>query len=427
MFNARLETTKIKAGQPRTLGLLIEAAAPALPELTLTRSPQAIVFVVDRSGSMGGGRLELIKSTIGQMIGQLNPADYVSVISFDTEVETHLALRQKSTLDAAELRRELAQLEARGSTNIELGYRHGLAEAAKAPSGVETKLILLSDGHANQGIKDPATLGQLAALATEHLVSTSTIGIGTGFDETILTAVAASGQGNHFAAVAVEEASAGLQDEIDGLLERSIRNLKCRIEVEQPEHLKSITPVGYVQRLESYQSGVLANLGELVSGEERGWAFALDLRAFPESAIGGYNVHIQITWENALSGEEQFYLDTLRFEVASPVNFVAEPIEEDVLAELAVFKMAEVKESAAQAARNGSFDQARELILNAQSDTAELLRQLDKMTPRVRLRMLAEKRELTDLLGFTDIEFAKRASESSFRSARSKPNPRDKN
>ena len=258
MFNARLETTKIKAGQPRTLGLLIEAAAPALPAQTLTRSPQAIVFVVDRSGSMGGGRLELIKSTIGQMIGQLNPADYVSVISFDTEVETHLALRQKSTLDAAELRRELIQLEPRGGTNIELGYRHGLAEAAKAPSGVETKLILLSDGHANQGIKDPATLGQLAALATEHLVSTSTIGIGTGFDETILTAVASSGQGNHFAAVAVEEAIAGLQDEIDGLLERSIRNLKCRIEVEQPEHLKSITPVGYVQRLESYQSGILA-------------------------------------------------------------------------------------------------------------------------------------------------------------------------
>ncbi len=427
MFNARLETTKIKAGQPRTLGLLVEAAAPALPELTLTRSPQAIVFVVDRSGSMGGGRLELIKSTIGQMIGQLNPADYVSVISFDTEVETHLALRQKSTLDAAELRRELAQLEARGSTNIELGYRHGLAEAAKAPSGVETKLILLSDGHANQGIKDPATLGQLAALATEHLVSTSTIGIGTGFDETILTAVASSGQGNHFAAVAVEEAIAGLQDEIDGLLERSIRNLYFRIEVAPSEHLKSITPIGYVPRFERNSVGWAAHLGELVSGEERGWAFVLDLASFPETELGLVSVRVEITGENALTGEEIRYLNTLSFEVAAPQNFVANPIEEDVLAELAVFKMAEVKESAAQAARSGSFEQARNLILDAQADTAELLRQLDKLTPRVRLRILAENRELAELLGFTDIEFAKRASESSFRSARSKPNPRDKN
>ena len=427
MFNARLETTKIKAGQPRTLGLLIEAAAPALPAQTLTRSPQAIVFVVDRSGSMGGGRLELIKSTIGQMIGQLNPADYVAVISFDTEVETHLALRQKSNLDAAELRRELAQLEARGSTNIELGYRHGLAEAAKAPSGVETKLILLSDGHANQGIKDPATLGQLAALATEHLVSTSTIGIGTGFDEAMLATVASSGQGNHFAALAVEEAIAGLQDEIDGLLERSIRNLYFRIEVAPSEHLKSITPIGYVPRFERNSVGWAAHLGELVSGEERGWAFVLDLASFPETELGLVSVRVEITGENALTGEEIRYLNTLSFEVAAPQNFVANPIEEDVLAELAAFKMAEVKESAAQAARSGSFEQARNLILDAQADTAELLRQLDKLTPRVRLRILAENRELAELLGFTDIEFAKRASESSFRSARSKPNPRDKN
>ena len=427
MFNARLETTKIKAGQPRTLGLLIEAAAPELPSQTITRSPQAIVFVVDRSGSMGGGRIELIKSTISQMIGQLNPADYVSVISFDTEVETHLPLSQKSTIDAAELRRELAQLEARGSTNIELGYRHGLAEAAKAPSGVETKLILLSDGHANQGIKDPAALGQLAALATEHLVSTSTIGIGTGFDETILTAVASSGQGNHFAAVAVEEAIAGLQDEIDGLLERSIRDLHCFIEVDFPEHIRSIIPVGYVPQFVSDNRSLKANLGALVSGEERGWAFALDLAAFPESAIGPVTVRVEIMGENALTGQMVSYQNTLNLEIASRQNFVADPIEEDVLAELAVFKMAEIKESAAQAARNGSFDQARELILNAQSDTAELLRHLDKMTPRVRLRMLAENRELAEHLGFTDIEFAKRASESSYRSARSKPNPRDKN
>ena len=427
MFNARLETTKIKAGQPRTLGLLVEAAAPALQEQTLTRSPQAIVFVVDRSGSMGGGRLELIKSTIGQMIGQLNPADYVSVISFDTHVETHVALRQKATLDAAELRRELVQLEPRGGTNIELGYRHGLAEAAKAPSGVEAKLILLSDGHANHGIKEPAALGQLAALATEHLVSTSTIGIGTGFDETILATVASSGQGNHFAAVAVEEAIAGLQDEIDGLLQRSIRNLKCRIEVDNPAHLRGISSVGYVSHVESANLGIIATLGELVSGEERGWAFAIDFDSFPRTALGLVGVRIEITGENALTGEPVSYVDTLSFEVASPQNFVADPIEEDVLAELAVFRMAEVKEFAAQAARSGSFDEARAMILNAQSDTAELMRQLDKMTPRVRLRILAENRELAALLGFTDIEFAKRLTESSYRSSRSKPNPRDKN
>ena len=427
MFRARLEASRVKAGEPRTLGLLVEAAAPALPEQQLSRTPQAIVFVVDRSGSMGGGRLDLIKNAIGEMIGQLNPHDFVSVISFDERVETHLPLRQKGNLNTADLRRELAQLEPRGATNLELGYRHGLAEAAKAPEGVEGQLILLSDGHANRGIKDPTELGQLAALATEHLVATSTMGIGTGFDEALLASIASSGQGNHFAAVKVEEAVAGLQDEIDGLLQRSLRNIKCQIVAVQETGLNSIKPVGYVQSKRNVPDGIEVTLGELVSGEERGYAFALDLNTAKPDQTGTIEIEVHISGENALTGESVSERITLEVEVVSPERYVAPELDEDVVAELAVFKMANMKDLAAQAARDGSFALAREIIANAQSDTTVMLEQLDKLSPRVRMRVLAENRELAELLGFTDLEFAKRATESSYRSARSKSNPREKN
>lgn len=427
MFRARLEASRVKAGEPRTLGLLVEAAAPSLPEQQFSRTPQAIVFVVDRSGSMGGGRLDLIKNAIGEMIGQLNPHDFVSVISFDERVENHLPLRQKGNLNTAELRRELAQLEPRGATNIELGYRHGLAEAAKAPDGVEGQLILLSDGHANRGVKDSTELGQLAALATEHLVATSTMGIGTGFDEELLTRIASSGQGNHFAAVKVEEAVAGLQDEIDGLLQRSLRNIKCRVIAVHETALKAIKPVGYVQSKRNVPEGIEVTLGELVSGEERGYAFALEMNTANSDQTGTVEIEVQISGENALTGESVSELINLEVEVVSPERYVAPELDEDVVAELAVFKMANMKNQAAQAARDGSFALARELIANAQSDTTVMLEQLDKLSPRVRMRVLAENRELAELLGFTDLEFAKRATESSYRSARSKSNPREKN
>lgn len=427
MFRARLEASRVKAGEPRTLGLLVEAAAPSLPEQQFSRTPQAIVFVVDRSGSMGGGRLDLIKNAIGEMIGQLNPHDFVSVISFDERVENHLPLRQKGNLNTAELRRELAQLEPRGATNIELGYRHGLAEAAKAPDGVEGQLILLSDGHANRGVKDSTELGQLAALATEHLVATSTMGIGTGFDEELLTRIASSGQGNHFAAVKVEEAVAGLQDEIDGLLQRSLRNIKCRVIAVHETALKAIKPVGYVQSKRKVPDGIEVTLGELVSGEERGYAFALEMNTANSDQTGTVEIEVQISGENALTGESVSELINLEVEVVSPERYVAPELDEDVVAELAVFKMANMKNQAAQAARDGSFALAREIIANAQSDTTVMLEQLDKLSPRVRMRVLAENRELAELLGFTDLEFAKRATESSYRSARSKSNPREKN
>ena len=94
ILKAFLEASKIKAGEPKTLGLLVEATAPALPKQNLSRSPQAIVFVVDRSGSMGGGSLELVKQTIGEMFGQLDTSDYLAIVSFDTDVETHLQLQK---------------------------------------------------------------------------------------------------------------------------------------------------------------------------------------------------------------------------------------------------------------------------------------------------------------------------------------------
>jgi hypothetical protein len=88
--------------------------------------------------------------------------------------------------------------------------------------------------------------------------------------------------------------------------------------------------------------------------------------------------------------------------------------------------MAQVKERSAEAARSGSFDEARELLLSAQGDTSRLLSELDRMSPRVRMRVLAENRELAELLGFTDLELSKRVTESSYRSSRSKQNPRDR-
>lgn len=426
ILKAFLEASKIKAGEPKTLGLLVEAIAPALPTKQLSRSPQAIVFLVDRSGSMGGGRLELVKQTIGEMVGQLDTSDYLAIVSFDTAIETHLPMQQVGQLDSAQLRRDLASLEPRGGTNIELGYRHGLAEAARAPSGVETKLVLLSDGHANSGIKDPVQLGQLAAFATEHLVTSSTIGIGTGFDETILASIAGAGQGNHFAAVKVEEAVAGLQDEIDGLLQRSIRNLTCKITLPGEKQLKVITPVGYVRAKTSLTDGIQVKLGELVSQEERGYAFLLELKAFDQHFEGSIPIEVELSGENALTGDLITQVQVLYLEIQSPVGFITPELNENVVAEIAVFRMAAVKERAARAAREGSFEQARQMIHQAQGDTQELMAQLDQMSPRVRMRVLAENQELAELMGFTDLEFSKRATESSYRASRAKSNPRNK-
>jgi Ca-activated chloride channel family protein len=95
------------------------------------------------------------------MLPRLGADDYLSVVSFDDKARVELELTQIKSANLADLPTKIAAIHTGGSTNIEAGYRFGLAEAAKAPAGVESTLVLLSDGEANAGVVDPAQLGQL--------------------------------------------------------------------------------------------------------------------------------------------------------------------------------------------------------------------------------------------------------------------------
>lgn len=422
--NTKLEVSRIKAGQPSKVGVLVEVTAPTLQETGQARSPQAIIFVVDRSGSMGDGRLELVKNTIGELVGRLSPTDYLAVVSFDTELETHVPIQLVGTTNAQKLRRELANLEPRGGTNIELGFVAGLQEAAKAPDGIERRVILLSDGQANDGVIDPISLGQIAAFATEHLVKTSTIGIGEGYDERILASIANAGQGNHFAAVVLEEAIAGMQNEIDSLLQRSLAELSCTVEIVDQHKGVWVHPLGYVKSKKGFPGGLTVDLNDMASGEVRGFAFVLDIDAIQD--LETLKVQTTVRGTAIESGDQVASTQSVTLEISEPIGFVVPVRDEDVVAEILAYRLTDVKALAAQAAMKGDFEEAKRLIRQAQGDTKHLMDNLDALSPRLRTRLMSEHKELSDLLTESQLSFSKRAMESSFRSARSQVDPRSK-
>jgi Ca-activated chloride channel family protein len=423
---ARLEVPRIKAGATHKIGLLVEVKAPELSKSNLVRKPQAIIFVVDRSGSMGDGRLELVKNTIGEMVGRLAPTDYLSIVSFDTEMEIHVPIKEVKDLNPQAIRRELVALQPRGGTNIELGFAAGMTQAGMVPEGVESRLVLLSDGHANSGHQDPAAFAKLAANATEHLVRTSAIGIGEGYDERILDALAGAGHGNHFAAVQLDEAVAGLQDEIDGLLERSLKDIEIKVTVAGEIKGLRIKPVGYVRSVESLSSGVQAKVGDLVSGETRGYAFLVSLPALRTELGTSLTFDVEVA-AMSVEGETKFkQASQLSLEIAEAAGFVAPPKDEDVSAEIMAYRLTEIKNAAADAAYRGDHEGAKRIIRGAQRDIDDIIRNIGRLSPRLQARILAERTELADILNYQPVEFSKRVIESSFRSARSKSDPRNK-
>jgi Ca-activated chloride channel family protein len=339
-------------------------------------------------------------------------------------METHVSMSQVKDLNPQNVRRELVALQPRGGTNIELGFAAGMIQAGLAPEGVESRLVLLSDGHANSGHQEPDAFAKLAANATEHLVKTSAIGIGEGYDERILRALADSGQGNHFAAVQLDEAVAGLQDEIDGLLERSLRDIEIKVTV--PEQIRgfSIKPVGYVRNLENHATGVEARVGDLSSKETRGYAFLVSLPALKTELGTELEFSVEVSGTSVEGETRVSQSSKLTLEIAEAKGFVPPAKNEDVAAEIMAYRLTEIKQAAADAAYRGDHEGARRIIQAAHKDIEDIIKNFKRLSPRLQARILAEREELTEILNYRQVEFSKRVYESSFRSARAKSDPR---
>ena len=425
----RFEHHLVKANTTTPIGLMIECTAPAAPIIAsaTVRPSQGVVFVIDRSGSMGSGRLELVKQTILELLSRLNRNDFLSVVSFDDTPLVEVEMKRVSDHNMADVRRRISDMRPGGSTNLEMGYRTGIEQAALA--GVETKIVLLSDGQANAGVVDPALLGQLAARVTEHMISTSTIGIGTGYDERILDALAVASNGNHFAAVELGEAVDGLTAEFDDLLNKTAANLKVSVEL-SPRFAgagASIRKITYLRKFTSRGALADAELGDMCSEEEKNFVFELNLGAAdftdgaPEKAA-----RIFFEWIDLETNQLRSLQTELNVSVVKAEDYVEPARDEDVLAELATIRLQERKEFAIALMRDGRVAEAQALMAELGMEYERMLAEYVGMSSRSRSRMHSE---MSDSLAFSlmhDDEFIKRGTESINRKRSSKPDPRKK-
>ncbi|MEM1306658.1 MAG: VWA domain-containing protein, partial [Pseudomonadota bacterium] len=175
------------------LRLGIKARRPAN---TATRPPLNIALVLDKSGSMGGARIREARSAALMAVDRLGRDDALTVVSYDSVARV---LVQSQTLAHRErLKRRIGRLGANGSTAIYDGLTTAADEMATFvdPDRV-SRIILLSDGQANVGPRDPAAFADLGRDLAARGIIVSTIGLGSGYNEDLMAQLAQSGEGNH--------------------------------------------------------------------------------------------------------------------------------------------------------------------------------------------------------------------------------------
>ncbi|MEA2321805.1 MAG: Ca-activated chloride channel [Solirubrobacteraceae bacterium] len=263
-IDAHLDIDLVAVEQADQITVLLELLAPEGPAAG-ERPPAAVQVVLDRSGSMDvGERLPAARSALKALVDRLDPRDAFGLVAFDDQVE--IAVPAGPVADKPAIHAAIDALYARGSTNLSAGLLRGVQEARRSAGGGGATLLLVSDGMANEGVVEPERLEAVAVTAQRAGVTVSTIGVGLGYDETVLAAVARGGQGNHVFAEDADSAAGAVAGEVDGLLSKAVQ--AASLLIRPTSDVQSVVLFNDLPA-QAVDGGIMVELGDLWAGEQR--------------------------------------------------------------------------------------------------------------------------------------------------------------
>jgi Ca-activated chloride channel family protein len=228
-----LQILPLKAGLPlgqphKTKALIRLVSSQPLPSSVNERAPLDLAIVIDRSGSMSGGPLAAAKAAAQNLIRGLGSADRVAVLVFDDKVDVLQPLG--ATTDREAIAAKVAQVRSGGSTALFDGWEAGAKQLLDQPDAGRTRrVILLTDGQANRGLVDEDAIAAKVAEATKAGVTTTTVGLGGAFEETLLGKMADAGNGQSHFGQRPEDLEEGFAEEFSLINATHLRDLEFRV------------------------------------------------------------------------------------------------------------------------------------------------------------------------------------------------------
>lgn len=213
-----LERARIPAGRERTIDVLLRITPPEpVVAAAKARTRLNLALVLDRSGSMEGEKMRRAREAAQYCVDQLLPSDRVSVVVFDEHVE--VAVPSCEVRDKRGIKSLIAEIGARGMTALhEAWVRGGMQVSEHLAGDAINRVLLITDGLANVGETNTDRIVDRAKGLATRGVSTSTIGIGTDFNEDLLVPIAEAAGGNAWHVERAEDMQRIFAVELEGLI-----------------------------------------------------------------------------------------------------------------------------------------------------------------------------------------------------------------
>lgn len=162
------------------------------------RDPVNLVAVVDKSGSMDGAPLQLVRQSLVEVAQQLHDGDQMTIVLYGDRAHVHLDTTRADRGGVASIISAIGAIRSNGSTSMEAGLRLGysLADATAPAFKGRTRLMLFTDERPNVDATDAASFMGMANSASRAGIGLTTIGVGVQFGAELATKISSVRGGN---------------------------------------------------------------------------------------------------------------------------------------------------------------------------------------------------------------------------------------
>jgi Ca-activated chloride channel family protein len=353
IINVQTDHPKVLAQAGRTAYTVASIVAPRGERMS-TRGPVNVAFVLDRSGSMDGEKIELARLAVDHALGLLRSDDRFSLVAFDSEIDV-IVPSTTATQDAREhARAKLALIGPRDQTDLCGGWLAGCEQVARfVECEGAGRCLLLTDGLANEGVIDHEEIVSQVRELRRRGVVTSTFGVGANFDERLLQQMADAGAGHFYFIERAKAIPEIVASELGEALEVVASGVTLTID----------TPGGFpAQVLNEFETisepgRLTVYLGDLVSGQELSVVTRFRLPNGKEGTCTAATFSLRSAGTSTPGPSVQQV-----WTFASRIAFNAQPRNQAVGEALGEINAARARAQALELNRNGDFAGARSVL-----------------------------------------------------------------
>ncbi len=356
------------------------------------RPPLNLALVIDRSGSMDGEKMSQAREAALFALELLGERDFVSLVTYESEVE--VLWSASPAVNKAQIARLIRGIHPAGSTALYSGVSVGAEQLRKHFSRNNVnRVILISDGLANVGPGSPHALGELGRTLGRDGISVTTIGLGLGYNEDLMTRLASTSDGNHAFVENPRDLVSIFQREFRDAMAVSAGDVELRIRT-----AGGVRPIRILGR-DGTVSGneVFLRLNQVYGGQEK---YVLIEVEIPAGSVGRAMpiANVQVTYNDMIARRRIDDQGSVSANFSSDTSTARGSIVADVVRAVAEQKTVEASTEALRLRDEGNVVQAQEVLKVLNEDLVELQQAAPSAAPALG-RLQVENAATAESLG----------------------------